>query len=103
ADSNEDEPWPDITLGYDWVHVRDEDEEGLPRCSCPTLFSVNSTYHPVVGSFMCFPRTAFLHSYSPLLLYRVVIVLYSTRPWTFLVELHTRLTWIEHWLQGDGA
>jgi len=33
----------------------------------------------------------------------VVIVLDWTRPWAFLDELHTWLTWIEHWVQGDGS
>jgi dynein light intermediate chain 1 len=30
-------------------------------------------------------------------------VLDWTRPWTFLEDLHTWLSWIERWVQGDGA
>lgn len=33
----------------------------------------------------------------------IVIVLDWTRPWTFVEELQTWLTWIEAWSKGDGA
>ena len=32
-----------------------------------------------------------------------MIVLDWTRPWTFVDELHTWLSWVEQWAQGDGA
>lgn len=32
-----------------------------------------------------------------------MIVLDWTRPWTFVDELYTWLTWVEKWSKGDGA
>lgn len=45
----------------------------------------------------------FLPPRSSLLQTLVIIVLDWTRPWTFIEELQTWLTWIETWSKGDGS
>jgi hypothetical protein len=67
----------------------------LARLSVYTVPSSASSYTSLVSHFLP-PQSALPHT-------AVVIVLDWTRPWTFLDELHTWLTWIEHWVQGDGS
>lgn len=45
----------------------------------------------------------FLAPRSSLLQTLVVIVLDWTRPWTFVEELETWLSWVEQWAKGDGS
>ncbi|KAI9457300.1 dynein light intermediate chain-domain-containing protein [Russula earlei] len=96
VDSNNDEPRVDFALGYDWADIRDEGEEDiLTRLSVYTVPSSAPSYTALVSHFLS-PLSALTHT-------AVVIVLDWTRPWTFLEELHTWLTWIERWVQADGA
>jgi dynein light intermediate chain 1 len=120
ADSSKDEPRTDFALGYDWADVRDEGEEGLfyftwwprlyihpnsdmqlhhadvlARLSVYTVPSSASSYTALVSHFLP-PLSAIPHT-------AVVIVLDWTRPWSFLDELYTWLTWIENWVNGDGT
>jgi len=118
ADVSKDEPRTDFALGYDWADVRDEGEEGLSslpftwfhitilQCSPPrvdilarlsvyTVPSSSPSYTALLSHFL-HPQSALPHT-------TVIIVLDWTRPWTFLEDLHTWLSWIERWVQGDGA
>ncbi|KAH9983550.1 DLIC-domain-containing protein [Russula compacta] len=96
ADASKDEPRTDYALGYDWADVRDEGEEDiLARLSVYTVPSSAPSYTALVSHFLR-PQSALPHT-------AVIIVLDWTRPWTFVEELHTWLTWIERWVQGDGA
>ncbi|KAH9988414.1 dynein light intermediate chain-domain-containing protein [Russula vinacea] len=96
ADGSKDEPRTDFALGYDWADVRDEGEEDiLARLSVYTVPSSSPPYTALLSHFLR-PQSALPHT-------AVIIVLDWTRPWTFLEDLYTWLTWIEHWVQGDGA
>ncbi|KAI0065700.1 hypothetical protein BV25DRAFT_1879543 [Artomyces pyxidatus] len=96
SDGGKDEPRTDFALGYDWADVRDEGEEDtLARLSVYTVPSSAQSYTALIPHFLP-PRTSLPHTL-------VLIVLDWTRPWTFLEELHTWLTWIERWVQGDNA
>ncbi|KII95256.1 hypothetical protein PLICRDRAFT_34097 [Plicaturopsis crispa FD-325 SS-3] len=86
----------DFALGYDWADIRDDaDEDTLARLSVYTVPSDAPSYTALLPHFIP-PRTALPHTV-------VVIVLDWTRPWTFLEELQTWLTWVEQWVQGDGS
>ena len=52
--------------------------------------------YTVLAPYFLQPQPALPHT-------AVVIVLDWTQPWTFLEELHTWLTWVECWFQGDCA
>lgn len=96
ADASKDEPRTDFALGYDWADVRDEGEEDiLARLSVYTVPSSSPSYTALLSHFLR-PQSALPHT-------AVIIVLDWTRPWTFLEDLHTWLSWIERWVQGDGA
>ncbi len=108
ADASKDEPRTDFALGYDWADVRDEGEEGLSlqqrrpphadilaRLSVYTVPSSAPSYTALLSHFLR-PQSTLPHT-------AVIIVLDWTRPWTFLEDLRTWLSWIEHWVQGDGA
>ena len=56
---------------------------------------------PVISSFITSLVPHFLQPQSALPHTAVVIVLECTRPWTD--GLHTWLTWVKCWVQGDGA
>ena len=45
----------------------------------------------------------FLPPRSSLLQTLIIIVLDWTRPWTFVEELQTWLTWVETWSKGDAS
>ncbi|PPQ68272.1 hypothetical protein CVT26_006188 [Gymnopilus dilepis] len=86
----------DFAIGYDFADVRDEaDEDTLARLSVYTVPSSAAAYTSLLPHFLP-PRTSLLHTI-------VVIVLDWTRPWTFVEELETWLTWIETWSKGDGS
>ena len=116
ADASKDEPRTDFALGYDWADVRDEGEEGLSlslafritilqcsplhadilaRLSVYTVPSSSPSYTALLSHYLP-PQSALPHT-------AVIIVLDWTRPWTFLEDLHTWLSWVERWVQGDGA
>jgi Dynein light intermediate chain (DLIC) len=67
----------------------------LARLSVYTVPSSSPPYTALLSHFLR-PQSALPHT-------AVIIVLDWTRPWTFLEDLYTWLTWIEHWVQGDGA
>ena len=117
ADASKDEPRTDFALGYDWADVRDEGEEGLSSLSLSSA-SHNLTMQPPTLDILArlsvytVPSSSpsytallshFLHPQSALPHTAIIIVLDWTRPWTFLEDLHTWLSWIERWVQGDGA
>ena len=63
-----------------------------------------SAYHIVPSSVLhILPVPHFIQPQSVLPYTAVVVVLDWTRPWTLLEELHAWFTWIEWWVQGDGA
>ncbi|KZV62380.1 DLIC-domain-containing protein [Peniophora sp. CONT] len=96
SDGGKDEPATDFTLGYDWADVRDEGEEDiLARLSVYTVPSSAKAYTSLVPHFLP-PRASLPHT-------AVVIVLDWTKPWTFVEELLTWLTWIEAWVKGDSS
>jgi hypothetical protein len=65
----------------------------LARLSVYTVPSSAPSYTALVSHFLP-PQSAIPHT-------AVVIVLDWTRPWSFLDELYTWLTWIENWVNGD--
>lgn len=67
----------------------------LARLSVYTVPSSSPSYTALLSHF--------LHPQSALPNTAVIIVLDWTRPWTFLEDLHTWLSWVERWVQGDGA
>lgn len=112
----------DFALGYDWADVRDDADEGmlnrfvqclkslamsytyihasscidtLARLSVYTVPSAASSYTALLPHFLP-PRNSLPHTV-------VVIVLDWTRPWTFVEELQTWLSWVEEWVKGDNA
>ncbi|KAI0796973.1 DLIC-domain-containing protein [Abortiporus biennis] len=86
----------DFALGYDWADVRDDaDEDTLARLSVYTVPSSAHSYTSLVPHFLP-PRNLLPHTL-------VMIVLDWTKPWTFLDDLYTWLTWVEAWSKGDGA
>ncbi|TFY50288.1 hypothetical protein EVG20_g11608 [Dentipellis fragilis] len=96
ADGGKDEPRTDFALGYDWADVRDDaDEDTLARLSVYTVPSSAPSYTSLLPHFVP-PRQSLPHTL-------IVIVLDWTRPWTFVEELHTWLSWIEGWVKGDDA
>ncbi|PPQ79491.1 hypothetical protein CVT25_003373 [Psilocybe cyanescens] len=96
SDEQKDGQRTDFAIGYDFADVRDEaDEDTLARLSVYTVPSSASSYTALLPHFLP-PRTALLQTL-------VIIVLDWTRPWTFVEELETWLTWIEAWSKGDGS
>ncbi|CAA7260130.1 unnamed protein product [Cyclocybe aegerita] len=96
ADEQKDDQRIDFALGYDFADVRDEaDEDTLARLSVYTVPSSASSYTGLVPHFLP-PRTTILSTLA-------IIVLDWTRPWTFVEELETWLTWIETWAKEDGS
>ncbi|KAI0044606.1 hypothetical protein FA95DRAFT_245456 [Auriscalpium vulgare] len=96
SDGGKDEPRIDFAVGYDWADVRDEGEEDiLARLSVYTVPSSATSYTALVPHFLP-PRASLPHTL-------VMIVLDWTRPWTFVDELHTWLSWVERWVEGDNA
>ncbi|EIM87879.1 DLIC-domain-containing protein [Stereum hirsutum FP-91666 SS1] len=90
----------DFALGYDWADVRDEADEGafvlfhtLARLSVYNVPSSAPAYTSLLPHFLP-ARTSLPHTL-------VMIVLDWTRPWTFVDELFTWLTWIEDWVKGE--
>ncbi|KAJ3516133.1 hypothetical protein NLJ89_g1310 [Agrocybe chaxingu] len=96
ADEQKDDQRTDFAVGYDFADVRDEaDEDTLARLSVYTVPSSASSYISLLPHFLP-PRTTLLSTLA-------IIVLDWTRPWTFVEELETWLTWIETWAKGDGS
>ncbi|KAI0082346.1 hypothetical protein K474DRAFT_1585636 [Panus rudis PR-1116 ss-1] len=86
----------DFALGYDWADVRDDaDEDTIARLSVYTVPSSSPSYTSLLPHFLP-PKASLPHTL-------VVIVLDWTKPWTFVDELHTWLTWVEKWAKGDDA
>ncbi|KAI0311026.1 dynein light intermediate chain-domain-containing protein [Amylostereum chailletii] len=94
SDGGKDEPRTDFALGYDWADVRDE-EDTLARLSVYTVPSSAPAFTSLVPHFIP-PRVSLPHTL-------VMIVLDWTRPWTFVEELVTWLTWVEHWVKVDSS
>ncbi|KDQ64441.1 hypothetical protein JAAARDRAFT_117764 [Jaapia argillacea MUCL 33604] len=96
AEESKDELRSDFALGYDWADVRDDaDEDTLARLSVYTVPSPASSYTALLPHFLP-PRTALPHTL-------IMIVLDWTRPWTFVDELYTWLSWVDKWAKGDGS
>ncbi|KAF8969341.1 dynein 1 light intermediate chain [Flammula alnicola] len=98
SDEQKDDQRTDFAIGYDFADVRDEadeDTDTLARLSVYTVPSSAASYSALLPHFLP-PRSSLLQTL-------VVIVLDWTRPWTFVEELETWLTWIETWSKGDGS
>ena len=113
SDEEKDESRSDFAIGYDFVDVRDDADEGefycclarrdphstgadtLARLSVYTIPSSSSSYTSLLPHFLP-PRLSLPHTV-------VLIVLDWTRPWAFVEELQTWLQWIETWSKGDGS
>jgi len=67
----------------------------LARLSVYTVPSSAPSYNALLPHFLP-PRSSLLQTL-------IIIVLDWTRPWTFIEELQTWLTWIETWSKGDGS
>ena len=67
----------------------------LARLSVYTVPSAAQAYTSLVPHFLP-PRASLPHT-------AVVVVLDWTKPWTFVEELLTWLTWIETWVKGDAS
>ena len=67
----------------------------LARLSIYTVPSSASSYSALLPHFLP-PRSSLLQTL-------IIIVLDWTRPWTFIEELQTWLTWIETWSKGDAS
>ena len=67
----------------------------LARLSVYTVPSSASSYTALLPHFLP-PRSSLLQTL-------VLIVLDWTRPWTFIEELQTWLTWVEMWSKGDSS
>ncbi|KAH9482492.1 Cytoplasmic dynein 1 light intermediate chain 2 [Psilocybe cubensis] len=81
----------DFAIGYDFADIIDT----LARLSVYTVPSSASSYTALLPHFLP-PRTALLQTL-------VIITLDWTRPWTFVEELETWLSWVEAWSKGDGS
>ena len=57
--------------------------------------SSESSYTALLPHFLP-PRSSLLHTL-------IIIVLDWTRPWTFVEELQTWLTWVERWSKGEAS
>ncbi|KAF8204656.1 dynein 1 light intermediate chain [Pholiota molesta] len=96
SDEQKDDQRTDFAIGYDFADVRDEaDEDTLARLSVYTVPSSAPSYTALLPHFLP-PRSSLLQTL-------VVIVLDWTRPWTFVEELETWLSWVEKWSKGDGS
>ncbi|KAF8165637.1 dynein 1 light intermediate chain [Crassisporium funariophilum] len=96
SDEQKDDQRTDFAVGYDFADVRDEaDEDTLARLSVYTVPSSAASYTALLPHFLP-PRSSLLQTL-------VIIVLDWTRPWTFVEELQTWLTWIETWSKGDRS
>ncbi|EKM59739.1 uncharacterized protein PHACADRAFT_250433 [Phanerochaete carnosa HHB-10118-sp] len=96
AEEVQEDQRPDFALGYDWADVKDDaDEDTLARLSVYTVPSAAATYTALLPHFLP-PRASLPHTV-------VVITLDWTKPWTFIDQLYTWLSWIEKWVQGDGS
>jgi len=106
----------DFAIGYDFADVRDDADEGeiaIPSVSdlsdgfffysSDTLARL-SVYTVPSSAPAC---TALLPNSLPprwtLSSTLVIIVLDWTRPWTFVEDLETWLTWVETWAKGDAS
>ena len=67
----------------------------LARLSVYTVPSPASSYTALLRHFLP-PRSSLLQTL-------IIIVLDWTRPWTFVEELQTWLTWVETWSKGDAS
>ena len=67
----------------------------LARLSVYTVPSSASSYTALLPHFLP-PRSSLLQTL-------IIIVLDWTRPWTFIEELQTWLTWVETWSKGDAS
>jgi hypothetical protein len=67
----------------------------LARLSVYTVPSSASSYTALLPHFLP-PRSSLLQTL-------IIIVLDWTRPWTFVEELQTWLTWVETWSKGDPS
>ncbi|TFK55636.1 hypothetical protein OE88DRAFT_1710043 [Heliocybe sulcata] len=96
AEDSKEELRSDFALGYDWADVRDEaDEDTLARLSVYTVPSAATSYTALLPHFLP-PRASVPHTV-------VMIALDWTKPWTFVEELETWLSWVEEWAKGDGS
>ncbi|KIY52323.1 hypothetical protein FISHEDRAFT_35371 [Fistulina hepatica ATCC 64428] len=85
----------DFAVGYGFADVKDEgDEDTLARLSVYTIPSSNPAYTALLPHFTP-PTTSLPHCLA-------MIALDWTRPWTFIDDLETWLTWLEQWAKGDG-
>ena len=75
------------------------------RYPCPVIFILLYYMYTVASSSPSYKAllSRSLHPQSALPHITVIIVQYWTRPWTFLEDLHTWLSWVERWVQGVGA
>lgn len=105
----------DFALGYEWANVKEEGEEGLrysprtygiliwtqscidivARLSVYTVPSSNPSHLSLVPHFLP-PKTS-LHRTL------VMIVLDWTKPWSFMDQLKTWLSWVEEWSAQDPS
>ncbi|KAF8313277.1 DLIC-domain-containing protein [Clavulina sp. PMI_390] len=86
----------DFALGYQWSNVKEEGEEDIvARLSVYTVPSSDSSHLTLVPQFLP-PRTALPRTLA-------VIVLDWTKPWTFVDQLRTWLSWIESWAGSDSS
>lgn len=105
----------DFALGYEFSDVRDDADEGwssslsssvcwevdpyfvdtLARLSVYTVPSSDKAYTALLPHFL--PPRLVLSSTL------VIITLDWTRPWTFVEQLETWLTWVDEWAKGDGS
>ena len=69
--------------------------DSLARLSVCTVPSSESSHTALLPHFLS-PRSSLLHTL-------IIIVLDWTRPWTFVEELQTWLTWVETWSKGDAS
>jgi dynein light intermediate chain 1, cytosolic len=67
----------------------------LARLSVYEVPSSEAAYTSLLPHFVP-PRTCLPHTVA-------VIALDWTKPWTFVDDMETWLTWIEQWARGDGA
>ncbi|KZT24566.1 hypothetical protein NEOLEDRAFT_1156807 [Neolentinus lepideus HHB14362 ss-1] len=96
AEDRKEELRSDFALGYDWADIRDDaDEDTLARLSVYTVPSAAISYTALLPHFLP-PRLSLPHTL-------VMIALDWTKPWTFVEELETWLSWVEEWAKGDGS
>ena len=77
------------------TYLRVLSSDTLARLSVYTVPSSAASYTSLLPHFLP-PRSSLPHTV-------IVIVLDWTRPWTFMDELHTWLTWVEQWVQSDDS